>query len=135
MFPLVFLLRFLPDNMYLIFLFLRYVYCKFVFLLLTYFTFFSAITIITNTDPIEIAVFFNITMTITTTIFTLRHFFLLGNPSANHLTNLVHGQVMVSIIFLIILSLLNVIEEVITIFCFPLTTIFNIPFTGLNFPV
>ena len=41
-------------------------------------------------------------MTITTTIFTLRHFFLLGNPSANHLTNLVHGQQMMFHIFLII---------------------------------
>ena len=29
----------------------------------------------------------------------------------------------------------NIVEEFITIFCFPFTTIFNIPLTSLNFPI
>ena len=61
--------------------------------------------------------------------------FFSGNPLANHLTNFFHGQQIVLTIFLIILGLLNIIEEVITIFCFPFTTIFYIPFAGLNLPV
>jgi len=39
------------------------------------------------------------------------------------------------ILQLIILNLLNVIEELVSIFCFPFSIIFNIPFTGLYFPV
>ena len=122
---------------------------KIYFSLLTTFAFTSVINY--NTTFVFKTFIFCSTITFTVGTFTFRvwtvahfitfftksfsHFFLLGNPSANHLTNLVHGQVMVSIIFLIILSLLNVIEEFITIFCFPLTTIFYIPFTSLNFPV
>ena len=64
-----------------------------------------------------------------------------GNYSYNFYTlsslfkysqNLFRGLI---IHFLIILGLLNIVEESIRIFCFPFTTIFNIPFTGLNLPV
>ena len=60
---------------------------------------------------------------------------LLGNPFANHSTYLVHGQQIIFHSFLILLGLLNIIEESVWIFCFPFTTILNIPFTSLNFPV
>jgi len=61
--------------------------------------------------------------------------FLSGNPCANHLINLVHGQQIIFHIFLIILGLLNIIEESIRIFCFPFTRIFYIPCSCLYFPV
>ena len=61
--------------------------------------------------------------------------FLLGNPFANHSTNLVHGQQIIFHSFLIILSLLNSIEVLISIFCFPFTTIFYIPFGSLYLPI
>ena len=50
---------------------------------------------------------------------------------------LIKSQNFLSFVFIhfIILGLLNFIEESIRIFCFPFTTIFNIPFTSLNLPV
>ena len=65
----------------------------------------------------------------------IAHFFLLGNPLATQLIYLLNGQQMIPHIFLIILSLLNIIEEFITIFRFPFSPVFNIPLSGLNFPV
>ena len=64
-----------------------------------------------------------------------RSFFPLGNPLANHLTNLFHGQQMMSHIFLIILLLLNVVEEFVRVFSSPSTTIFNSPIISLYLPI
>ena len=64
-----------------------------------------------------------------------RSFLPLGNPLANHLTNLFHGQQMMPHIFLIILVLLNAVEELVRVFSSPSTTIFNSPITGLYLPI
>ena len=79
---LLFLVLLLRDNMYLIFLFLWYAYCKFVFLLLTWETFpivYSSslritIALSASAYPISIRMCTYITVTITKTIFTFTHF-------------------------------------------------------------
>ena len=68
-----FLGRLRPDNMYLIFLFLWYAYCKFVFLLLANFTFLM-FALCSGTYSIQIRVFAYITVAVAFTLFTLCHF-------------------------------------------------------------
>ena len=64
-----------------------------------------------------------------------RSSFPLGNPLLNQLINLVHGQQMIPHIFLIILLLLNVVEELVRVLGCPFTIIFNSPITGLYLPI
>ena len=61
--------------------------------------------------------------------------FFSGNPLANHLRNLVHGQQMIPHIFLIILLLLNPVEKLVRVLSSPSTIIFNSPITGLYLPI
>ena len=116
-------------------------YCNILFRLLTRFTLLIVhcsslgitITFLTWTNATIIRMIFNITMTITKTIFTLIHYFF-GKPFANHLTNLFHGQQIIFHSFLIIFFLLDFVEEVVCVFSTPSTTIFDIPITCLYLP-
>ena len=115
-------LKFFPSLVVFYFVFKRHVCCM---ILLIFVSFFSAFTIIASAYTIIVCMKVSTTMTITMTFFTLTHFFC---QLKSQLTNLFHN-------FLIIFFFLNVIKELISIFCFPFSCVFNIPITCLYLPI
>jgi len=111
------------------FVFKRHVCCM---ILLIFISSFSTFTIITSAYTIIICMKVSTTMTITVTIFALTHYFF---QSKSHLTYQFHIAFIFSLIFLIIFFLLNLVEEVISVFCSPFPSVLYIPLGSLHFPI